>query len=494
MATPIPILVLAPESSDMLRALGHRELTSRVHPALIVTTPAHFGLVRSIAGDQALYPIAEAHAGSYPHAYPGGTLAADAYLLDELQAWLPTVYALVDRKNWSGASLSAIHRLVTRYAAIWSNVLDRIQPQLVLWHDTPQRGFDFVLYALCLHRSIRTGIVGFTSLRDRLVFQETIDGPIVPLFHGRSVLSPDEADSMLDSFYSREIIPQQIDASRNLRTTLAFGGHMWQRLRTTSNVPTRFPSVVPDQQLQRASRLLAGVRNRRHIRSAFTEYVKASSELRDDDGPYVYYALHFQPEATTVPRGGVQWDQLNNIRILAEGLPPGWSVVAKEHPMMMRYRWDWHRARGAAYYAELRSIGGVKLAPITTSSTELIDGAAGVATTTGTVGWEALLAGKPVAVFGYPWYSSAPNVTVTRSRDDVGKWIEGLGGHVKPDELAASTFEFVRAFVPRFTFYGRWQETALESKDSAGLDSVSAYAEAMAAFIDRPVQSEIRGK
>ena len=38
------------------------------------------------------------------------------------------------------------------------------------------------------------------------------------------------------------------------------------------------------------------------------------------------------------------------------------------------------------------------------SSIELIRGSVGVATITGTAGWEALFNNKPVMVFGYAWY------------------------------------------------------------------------------------------
>ncbi len=487
MHRPIPIAVIAPESSDILKALGESALVSRLSPAVIVTSPPHFELARSVGGPRSLYPIAQAHAGVFPECLEGSNLGASGKLLSDLQSWMPTVLTLIDRKNWSGASVQAMHRLATKYVSIWSAILDRFKPELILWHDVPQRGFDLVLYGLCRLRGIRIGIVGFTSLRDRLVIQEAIDGPVVPLFQSRPSLSIDDASHMLDSFYSKRIIPDQMDVARNLRTTMSIGDGLRRRAMALGSVPLRFPEVVPDRKLSRGSRIASGLRNRRLIRAAHGEYESAASvRAPTDDRPFIYCALHFQPEATTVPRGGVQWDQINNLRVLAEGLPPGWSVVAKEHPMMMSYRWDWHRARGAAYYEELMDIPRVSLAPLSSSSSALIQRASAVVTTTGTVGWESLLAGKPVAVFGYPWYASAPNVTLVHSQEEVELWARGLNAGAPPAEVAKSTLEFVRTFVPRSTFFGRWQEAALGTEDAMGLDSVAAYCEAVMAFVDRP--------
>lgn len=109
--------------------------------------------------------------------------------------------------------------------------------------------------------------------------------------------------------------------------------------------------------------------------------------------PYIYYALHYDPEATTMVSAPCHTNQMAVIEALSRAMPLSWRLVVKEHPSMLG-----RRPRG--FYEEIRNIPGVLLAWPYESSLRLVNDAALTATITGTVAWEAMLLGRPALVIG----------------------------------------------------------------------------------------------
>lgn len=109
--------------------------------------------------------------------------------------------------------------------------------------------------------------------------------------------------------------------------------------------------------------------------------------------PYIYYALHYDPESTTMVSAPYHTNQMAVIEALSKALPLSWRLVVKEHPSMLG-----RRPRG--FYEEIRNIPGVLLAWPHESSLHLVRDSALTATITGTVAWEAMLLGRPALVIG----------------------------------------------------------------------------------------------
>jgi hypothetical protein len=83
----------------------------------------------------------------------------------------------------------------------------------------------------------------------------------------------------------------------------------------------------------------------------------------------------------------------------------------KEHPVQwIPQGWDSTGYRYEGYYDAIARLPNTYLVPIETSSFVLTRHAKAVATISGMVGWEAVLRGVPVIVFGYPWFMHAPGV------------------------------------------------------------------------------------
>ena len=116
--------------------------------------------------------------------------------------------------------------------------------------------------------------------------------------------------------------------------------------------------------------------------------VTRGSFLRPDQvppGPYAYYPLHVDPEASTMNLAPDHPDQLAMVESLARSLPGHLNLLVKEHvPMLGR--------RPAGFYQRL-------LDPFS-EGFSLLAGAALTCVITGTTAWEAMLLGRPALVIG----------------------------------------------------------------------------------------------
>ena len=169
----------------------------------------------------------------------------------------------------------------------------------------------------------------------------------------------------------------------------------------------------------------------RAVRAKFADW----RYLSDPPGsrPFLFFPLHFQPEASTLIHGSYFEDQIPVVRNLARSLPAGWELVVKEH--------FWMRGqRHLEFYRELRTIPNLRLLPFSVSTNKLIMEAEVVAVIAGTPGLEAALIGKPVLMFGdYPW-DYAPTIHHAGALVELPRQIKALGSaglsRDHPDVLA----------------------------------------------------------
>lgn len=114
---------------------------------------------------------------------------------------------------------------------------------------------------------------------------------------------------------------------------------------------------------------------------------------------YYIYPLHLQPEASTLILGPDYVDQLNTIRLISARIPSGSLLYVKEHPAA-------YGRHTKKFYKEIQSIFNVRLISPHADTRKLILGSKGVIVISGTMGWEALLLGKPALVLGSVFYEA----------------------------------------------------------------------------------------
>jgi hypothetical protein len=121
---------------------------------------------------------------------------------------------------------------------------------------------------------------------------------------------------------------------------------------------------------------------------------------------YLYFPLHYQPEASTCPLAGIFAWQENVIDYLCSELPQNISIVVKEHPRPCKKPW----LRNEYFYKRLTSNPRVKIVDVDVHPFELIDNSIAVVTCSGSVGMEAIFRKKQVLCFGERFYTCSQGV------------------------------------------------------------------------------------
>ena len=262
---------------------------------------------------------------------------------------------------------------------------------LALAEGASKRGIRFYTFA---HSRIGTRVVMDTSPRGQLtpvrdVFQAAQKSPELVAAHREA------AQKFLFSF--RDALNQTPEYEQRIRARLAANRRLPKILKNTALEIAKacaysfvrgkrpFRGEPGWQKIWAAGGVPLGALW--HLRSAYPQ----SAALRKT--PFIYYALHVDPEASTMVLSPYHTDQLAVIEALSKAMPLSWRLVVKEHPTMLG-------RRPLGFYNRIRRMPGLLLAAPYENSLSLINDAALTATITGTVAWEALLLGRPALVVG----------------------------------------------------------------------------------------------
>jgi len=118
---------------------------------------------------------------------------------------------------------------------------------------------------------------------------------------------------------------------------------------------------------------------------------------------FVYFPLHYQPEASTLVCAQKYEKQLYYIDSWSKSLPADTVLYVKEHYAVLGHR-------DMEFYKQLKKYPNVVLIDPWISSRELILKSVAVTTLTGTAGWEAMLLRKPVFLGGNIFFDNAPGI------------------------------------------------------------------------------------
>lgn len=158
--------------------------------------------------------------------------------------------------------------------------------------------------------------------------------------------------------------------------------------------------------------------------------------------PNLVVLLHYQPERTSIPEGGMFGQQWLMVESLAASLPAGWVLRVKEHPSTFtgQYRRGY---RSPAFFANLATLPSVELVEPLHDTYALVDEASAVATITGTVGVQAIIRGRPVLAFGTASYRDAPGVHAVMALSSVPDAVRAI----LDSTVAAPTAKDVRDYL-----------------------------------------------
>ena len=133
------------------------------------------------------------------------------------------------------------------------------------------------------------------------------------------------------------------------------------------------------------------VQNYRGFKKEMRRQFESVSDLANST--YLYFPLHFEPEASLNGSEPYFTNQLYAIELLSKSVPVGVDVLVKEHPSGVGNR--------PSYWMDaVAGMPRVKLAHPFENSIQLVRRSLATATITGTAGLEAAILGKPVLSLG----------------------------------------------------------------------------------------------
>tara|TARA_R110001592_G_scaffold108762_5_gene303898 strand:+ start:5872 stop:7263 length:1392 start_codon:yes stop_codon:yes gene_type:complete len=166
---------------------------------------------------------------------------------------------------------------------------------------------------------------------------------------------------------------------------------------------------------------------------------KTDNRINHDN--YALFYMHYQPERTTLPEGGIYNQQLLAIRSLRRYLPNEMSIVVKEHPATFRHRLN-SKYRNANFYHELAEIENTFLINDLKNDFGLLDRAKFVSSVKGTVLIEAAIRGKCGVYFGNPSYKGLPGSFYINELPDIKVFLSLCEG--ASERIAKEANEYLR--------------------------------------------------
>ena len=360
----------------------------------------------------ALPELAGVERGAYP------PLLTDD-LLQLYQAIFPTFLMMMDRVELHGPGVS-YHRRKNRFHQLffyWLNFLHRERITHFIAGAVPHEMTDYLLAELCHQQGI-----GVT-----LLMQHGVDATVA-LTHYRDLGTPRMKRLARVSAEEQAALRREY-ADRHQRRTDNVTGEpaelfymknnfwdkvdrsKWERVkrRLKGRLQTGGAGALTASSLRYAAYLAIDKPYlvKRRDAAMWRDYAARTVGAPDLTQPYVYLALHMQPEATTVPLGERFADQYLLAEVLLQAFPADVQVYVKEHPNQKA------RGRDEQYYDRWPPSPRFHFLASNVPTFELQRNCLAVATVTGTVGIEAVYFGKPVLLFGHAYYKPAPGVFVT---------------------------------------------------------------------------------
>lgn len=302
-----------------------------------------------------------------------------------------------------GGSIEAYWRLRGEVVRA-HRVLDEARPDVVLSIDHPENSLDYLIMRIADQRGIPVllGRLGIAP-GSRVVMTDAFGPALLPDGRLSPAVIPCTEDSRLEQD-ARAAALAVIEARLRGEDLWRWGGDSDPDIATESPVGHVARRVMPRSRRLRSRRVERPMVTGRRFLARLAGDLEASSSSaapeagRDD----CVLFLHYQPEMTTLTLGGWSVNQLEAAKVVADGLPEGWRLFVREHPMTLSSSRSRTSAsfRPPGFYARVAAMPRTELlslrepAPIDLRRTRL------VVTSTGTVGLEALAVGVPVLHLG----------------------------------------------------------------------------------------------
>lgn len=382
--------------------------------------------------------------------------------------------SITDRFSYFPLSVRERKKIYLENLLYWYSFFKENKIDCVFFDNSPHFGYDNIVYFMAKRFGIKTVYPEKTSICDRVIFKsdyEKLEKVPKDFMKG---LSESKIKKLINENLLKDIHKEYASMKRSRsinkqimvkNETIVFLNDIFEQIQNTrkQNINKNI-NVIKNKfrflfSLFRYTSVSALYLNKRRI--AFKAYLLNFLLKRELDNlrtfydnntcevnykrRYVFFALHFQPERTTLPLGGSFDEQFQAINIISKAIPKDWIIYVKEHPRQFPSRLMMLKSKHFRLindYEKLLTLKNVRFVSIKESSEKLIKHAQFSATITGSVGWQTLLQNKSCMVFGVPWYAPCNSCYVIKSLKDCKDAIKEIKSKSKND-ISLDMYKFI---------------------------------------------------
>lgn len=352
----------------------------------------------------------------------------DEKLIEAMRSCEALFMETVSRQEWK-YEISYIQRKqwYLKQLRFWNDYIKKNDINLYLAAWLPHEVPDVVIYHLCKYYNIPVVYFHMSTEQDTGFIEQDIEESAVQIKHRFAQLQQEYAQENdvekipLTRFAERFASLTAREAQKPILETLKHITYFGNVLQMLVKTPLAFLKCIGLYCTPYGVLRLHHTMIRKRVMSRRNVYYNSHAVVPDLTKPYVYLALHFQPEASTTPMGGVFSNQLLMAQMLDAYLPDDVLIYVKEHPKESAWL-----SRSIEDYKSLVSMPRVRLVAREVDTFALREYCKAVVTATGSVGFEGLFRSKPVLMFGHRFYQYASGVYQIRTVSDLQKAVDDI--------------------------------------------------------------------
>ena len=400
------------------------------------------GSIHNLAPNAFLLSYEDIIRAKFPRDFLLGGFAGipvDPKIIESLAFYERIFLPMMHRLNYSNLSVLKLAEYYYKYLTFWNGVFSFLKPEIIFFHNTPHEGSNFVAYALAKYYGIQTLMPEKVLFRNKyFIINDMFNFPKFDKKLFLKNIKKDKVSIGIDLELVKSIQLNYLKAFDkkekpflHKRVTKLLGRYFSSNnldLDPIFSLQSRYPNHLISFFLNYRAKLKV---------SALRQHCKRISSIPNLNCKFIYFPLHLQPERTTLPMGKIFYSHQVVLDYILSAAPKDWKVYIKEHPRQFtRQEIYAPLVRDKMFYRDLLADSRVSLISETFDSQELIKSAICVATINGTSGWEAIVQGKPVCLFGNPWYVECPEIfrVSKHSIYDLKKYLNAIDiGKIKID-------------------------------------------------------------
>jgi hypothetical protein len=448
------------ELSDWIDVASYFERENNWEPLLWLTTKKNREYLKSKFPTLSTIDFFEANRGNLDSIKLQKKIPLCQDTLTQYLKYEKIVLKMMDRMDATAYSFNYTQRVQLYYNILEFilNYIEKNQPDIIIFAETPHSVFTYLLYAVAVENSIEILRFSPTHIDGKTFIISSLDS------------KPKEFDKVYLEIASKQYISQEVEDylakinhrydnavpyymkniinanSRNLSHKLLLSflksiEYLFKFKKREGYYKIKNRTIRDSFSNQNlAFSFFRGTIYKIKLQKEYEKYVKLSLNSFDLNKKFIYFPLQYQPEKSTSPEGEFFSDQFLAINMLSKLSQGRFEIYLKEHISQFSPKLKGEQGRVLDFYRELSLLDGVVFVDVKVDSFTLIDKSIAVSTITGTAGFESVVRSKPSIIFGYPWYRDCHGIFFVKNIKLLREFLDQILDGYKVDSKRVKYF------------------------------------------------------